>query len=370
MAALSVLVAPHIRSLCQPALPEAFAGLRPRARATGPCQLRASSIAAEGDMAAWPARKLRSFLDERGVRHADCFEKRELVDRARAAASTPPRPPAQPSTPPPRTAPRAASSSSQQSFTDYGELVTVPAQERERASFLFLHGFGDSARGFAGQLPNLLRLPEVRYLLPTAPSAGGMNSWFSFAGGAAGGARRSVEYTHHLIRQELQRGVPGKKIFVGGFSQGGSVAVKAALSFPDAALGGCVAASTFLNMGGGSSDLDVAAVNSRTPLLCVHGEADPVVPLSSGQNLVAAVRSKGVPAELRTYPGMAHAYCPEEAADVANFIRKRLQIPSDDSELLELSARELKAILVEAGASTVGCFEKADLLERARQVFV
>lgn len=39
--------------------------------------------------------------------------------------------------------------------------------------FIFLHGFGDSARGFVSQLPNLLQLPSVRYVLPTAPSLGG-----------------------------------------------------------------------------------------------------------------------------------------------------------------------------------------------------
>lgn len=41
--------------------------------------------------------------------------------------------------------------------------------------FIFLHGFGDSGRGFASQLPNLLQVPTLRYVLPTAPSMGGEN---------------------------------------------------------------------------------------------------------------------------------------------------------------------------------------------------
>eukprot|EP00438_Fugacium_kawagutii_P023782 Skav213343 [mRNA] locus=scaffold3340:500481:502412:+ [translate_table: standard] len=91
--------------------------------------------------------------------------------------------------------------------------------------FIFLHGFGDSARGFVSQLPKLLQLPSVRYVLPTAPSLGGMRSWFTQAammdaspGSAA--VTDSVNYVHHLIRQQIARGVPAKKIFVGGFSQG------------------------------------------------------------------------------------------------------------------------------------------------------
>jgi predicted esterase len=35
----------------------------------------------------------------------------------------------------------------------------------------------------------------------------------------------TVDQVHHLIRQQLARGVPGKKIFVGGFSQGVAVAL-------------------------------------------------------------------------------------------------------------------------------------------------
>ena len=38
---------------------------------------------------------------------------------------------------------------------------------------IFLHGFGDQARGFVSALPTLLKLPEVRYVLPTAPQLGG-----------------------------------------------------------------------------------------------------------------------------------------------------------------------------------------------------
>ncbi|CAE8644441.1 unnamed protein product, partial [Polarella glacialis] len=34
-----------------------------------------------GDVQSWSVRELRSFLDQRGVRHADCCEKRELVER-------------------------------------------------------------------------------------------------------------------------------------------------------------------------------------------------------------------------------------------------------------------------------------------------
>ena len=73
--------------------------------------------------------------------------------------------------------------------------------------------------------------------------------------------RESVDYVQHLIRREIARGTAAHRIFVGGFSQGGCVAVQSALSFEDQALGGVVAASTFLRMGGARSKLEIAPLN-------------------------------------------------------------------------------------------------------------
>lgn len=318
---------------------------------------RATAGAGEGpeDVSEWPAGELRKYLEQRSIRHKDCFEKIELVDRVKEAIA--------------RGVPKtlADTASPEASNAKFGELVEIPSPA-EDSVFIFLHGFGDSARGFVSQLPNLLQLPSVRYVLPTAPSLGGMRSWFTQAalGGAAPSSvavQESVNYVHHLIRQQLARGVPGKKIFVGGFSQGGCIAVQAALSFPDATLGGAVAASTFLSLGGGRSPVTLSDANRRLPVLGCHGEADGVVPMSAGRNLVETLRSQGVPAEFKSYPSMDHAYCPEEARDVTDFLSQRLK--RDPKELAAMSAKELKALLLENGISTLGCFEKADLLERA-----
>lgn len=326
---------------------------------------RATAGAGEGlpeDVSEWPAGELRKYLEQRSIRHKDCFEKIELVDRVKDAIAR-----GVPKTLADTASPEASNAKAPRRFAQFGELVEIPSPA-EDGVFIFLHGFGDSARGFVSQLPNLLQLPSVRYVLPTAPSLGGMRSWFTQAalGGAAPGSaavQESVNYVHHLIRQQLARGVPGKKIFVGGFSQGGCIAVQAALSFPDATLGGAVAASTFLSLGGGRSPVTLSDANRRLPVLGCHGEADGVVPMSAGRNLVETLRSQGVPAEFKSYPSMGHAYCPEEARDVTNFLSQRLK--RDPRELAKMSAKELKALLLENGVSTLGCFEKADLLERA-----
>ena len=81
------------------------------------------------------------------------------------------------------------------------------------------------------------------------------------AGDAQAGT--AVAYVHALIRREMARGVPAARIVVGGFSQGGLVATRAALSFADAPLGGALALSTFF----GDERAAVAPANERLRVL-------------------------------------------------------------------------------------------------------
>eukprot|EP00913_Durusdinium_trenchii_P001239 g1142.t1 len=265
-------------------------------------------------------RELRRYLDERGVRHQDCFEKQELLERVQEHMAQESQ--AGRSTRSEAAAARSARSSTASRFAQFGDLVDVPAQGQEEGVFIFLHGFGDSARGFASQLPNLLQMPQMRYVLPTAPSLGGMRSWFTPAalggGGESVAVKESVEYVHELIRQEITRGVRPGQIFVGGFSQGGCVAVRAALSFPDASLGGAVAASTFLSMSRSPEAVSIAEPNRPDA-----GNADGAVPSLAGKQLVEQLRNQGVPAEFKSYPTMGHAYCPEEPAKPPLYYCKR-----------------------------------------------
>ncbi|WP_312867388.1 SDR family NAD(P)-dependent oxidoreductase [Amycolatopsis pithecellobii] len=49
------------------------------------------------------------------------------------------------------------------------------------------------------------------------------------------------------------------------------------------------------------------------PLLIVHGDADPVVPLAESEELAAKMREEGLPSELITVPGLAHDIDHEDA---------------------------------------------------------
>ena len=59
------------------------------------------------------------------------------------------------------------------------------------------------------------------------------------------GFEESTARVNALIKVELDKGIPSNKILVGGFSQGGALALHVALRSP-ATLAGCVALSSWL----------------------------------------------------------------------------------------------------------------------------
>lgn len=59
------------------------------------------------------------------------------------------------------------------------------------------------------------------------------------------GIRRAAGMVHSLIAEEVAAGIPTKRIVLGGFSQGGALAMFSALTFPEP-LAGIIAMSSWL----------------------------------------------------------------------------------------------------------------------------
>ena len=59
------------------------------------------------------------------------------------------------------------------------------------------------------------------------------------------GTDESIDYVNNLIKEEVDGGIPYDRILVGGFSQGGHIALRTALEH-NPKLAGCVAMSTWL----------------------------------------------------------------------------------------------------------------------------
>jgi phospholipase/carboxylesterase len=202
------------------------------------------------------------------------------------------------------------------------------------ASVVFLHGLGADCYDFApivDELAPLLRGARVRFVFPNAPvrpvtlnNGFRMRAWYDIAAldfdersQDEAGIRESVALARALCAREEARGVPAGRIVVGGFSQGGAVAILAGVSAPRR-LAGVIALSTYLLFPGRLLS-EVSGAARGTPFFMAHGPADPIVPLAGGEHARDRLREAGFPVEWRTYP-MPHAVHPDEIGDMGRFL--------------------------------------------------
>ena len=127
-------------------------------------------------------------------------------------------------------------------------------------SVIWLHGLGADCQDFK-DLPDMLELPSglpVRFVLPNAPERpitlnGGMvmRGWYDLTGLEVvkqedrAGLNEASQIVEKLVERECERGIPRSRIIVGGFSQGGAVALHYGLRC-EQALAGIVGLSTYL----------------------------------------------------------------------------------------------------------------------------
>lgn len=157
----------------------------------------------------------------------------------------------------------------------------------KRGALIFLHGLGDSPAGWSSlqfQLPQLQpSLKNIQYVFPAAPtipiSINGnavMPGWFDLydwpiqvgAKDDREGMLRGIQTINSCIEKLQAEGIPRSKIVVGGFSQGGAIALLNAYHSQDQKepLAGCVSLSGWLTMVS-----DFQSVVAQTPLFWAHG---------------------------------------------------------------------------------------------------
>lgn len=219
------------------------------------------------------------------------------------------------------------------------ELITgSDAAAPPVASIIVLHGLGADGRDFvpiAREL-DLSAIGPVRFLLPSAPVRpvtinGGyeMRAWYDiYPPGRTGprredetGLRESLATVLQLIDREAERGVPGQRTVLMGFSQGCAMTLMAGLRAPRQ-LAGLVALSGYLPL----PDITAAEASEASRNLSVfmaHGEHDDVVLIERGLAARDNLAAQGRAVDWRTYP-MAHEVCREELADINAFLLRVL----------------------------------------------
>ena len=209
-------------------------------------------------------------------------------------------------------------------------------------SVVWLHGLGADGHDFAPIVPEVVQRgwPAIRFVFPHAPvrpvtinNGMRMRAWYDirdlgFEGTVgdradAAGVEASVAQVEALIARENARGIPSSRILLAGFSQGGAIALSAALQRKEP-LAGIVALSTYLPLASQTED-GAAETATAQPVFMAHGMGDPVIPLIHAEQSAQALGELGFDVEWHRYP-MAHQVCAEEIRDLGDWMGRRFAL--------------------------------------------
>lgn len=138
------------------------------------------------------------------------------------------------------------------------------------------------------------------------------------------GIKKAFRWVETIIEEEINaQGIPPGKIVLGGFSQGGALALLTGLTIKHK-LAGILALSCWL-----PTHKEVPRsphLHKNVSILQCHGDCDPVVPYKVGQLTSTLLKSMSITDhEFKTYRGLGHSSSDDELTDVGKFLTDRLQ---------------------------------------------
>jgi phospholipase/carboxylesterase len=216
------------------------------------------------------------------------------------------------------------------------EAVILEPAGKHRASVVWLHGLGADGHDFESIVPELGLSDElgIRFIFPHAPKRpvtinGGMimRSWYDIKNPDLRQQRDRDDFDGSAailaswINAEIASGIPADKIIVAGFSQGGAITLHCGLSFP-LTLAGLLVLSSYLPFAD-VTEQQASKANKETPILMMHGQHDPVIPIDFARESCALLKSLQYPIEWYDYP-MQHGLCLEEIRQISDWLTRTL----------------------------------------------
>jgi len=210
------------------------------------------------------------------------------------------------------------------------QCVEIETGPHPTGSIIWLHGLGADGHDFE-PIVGELRLPDtlaLRFVFPHAPVRpvtinGGMamRAWYDIVSldrsgpVDVAGIAASTANLESLVASEQQRGIDSDRIVLAGFSQGGVIAINAALRSAHR-LAGLMALSTWLAL---PDALERDGLDTSLPVFMAHGQFDPMVLPEYGRASADRLVEAGFDVEWHVYP-MAHAVCPQEIGDIRSWL--------------------------------------------------
>jgi predicted esterase len=199
-------------------------------------------------------------------------------------------------------------------------MKVVIGPEKHTATVIFMHGLGDTAKGWADAMHWMAKaMPWVKFVLPTATNLpitmnGGMAmpAWYDIQGlpersmETCEGIADSSLVVKALIEAELSDGMTPNRIIVAGFSQGGAMALWAGLQHDvKTPFAGVLCMSGYLP---NPASWTPSAAALKTKVCMCHGELDPMVRLSWAEDAKEALESRSIAVDWNVFADLQHRY--------------------------------------------------------------
>lgn len=218
---------------------------------------------------------------------------------------------------------------------------TIDPPKSAQACVIWLHGLGSSGanmRGVAEALPEMSM--AIRHVFVDAPIRPvtlnnhiPMRAWYDLTGltlenrDDRDGILQSEDALSEIIAAQIQQGFQAQYIYLGGFSQGGAMALFTALrtQYP---LGGALALSSYLPL----QQECLSSSNQSLPIFIAAGLSDQVVVPIWTKASYEFVKKQGFSdIEYKEY-AMEHSICIEEMRDVAQWLQTKMQRTTPQGE--------------------------------------
>lgn len=192
-----------------------------------------------------------------------------------------------------------------------GPRVAPASGGAARSLVILLHGYGSNGEDLISLAPYWTdSLPDTAFVAPNAPEicpgAPGGYQWWGITSldptARATGAARAAPALADFIDSELTRaGLTEADLALVGFSQGTMMALQV----------GPTRATAMAGIVGYSGMLADAALlksaSTKPPILLVHGDADPMIPIAAFHQAETALAAANFSVESHVSPGLAHS---------------------------------------------------------------
>lgn len=199
------------------------------------------------------------------------------------------------------------------------DFIKIPAIGSPQGNVVLLHGWGANCDDLVELVP-YLQLSDYQFWLPNGvfdhqyTETGKI--WYSFtgAGQLTPNSKQELATSKKMLQEWLSAmpettGIPLTHTWLGGFSQGGAVALDVGLHLPVA---GLMILSGYLHP-------DLLAPTTCPPITILHGRQDEVVPIEAAWQIRTQLMNWGAIVQYHELE-MGHTIIPEELKIMRQFV--------------------------------------------------